>query len=264
MLPFVKDLFLKNLQLKHKNFDKFYHTFINLSCYFLFVFLVNGFFTQNKVLQLPKNKVNHIDFLIYNNPKNIYEQNMGNRLSKIYTRTGDDGKTGLADGARLPKDDLRFDTMGMIDQLNAQIGLVIAYTNNADITNKLLIIQHLLFNIGGEIALPNHQKIGYIAIQDKHISQLENWIDDHNAYLPPLKDFILPSGSVVIANTHIARTLCRHSERLLIGLHTRDNNISKNTRIFINRLSDFLFVLARFFAYLNNEPEVLWQKELTQ
>lgn len=193
---------------------------------------------------------------------------MGNRLSKIYTRTGDDGMTGMADGSRLSKSDLRFDAMGVIDYLNAKIGLIHAligekneFEHKDKLTEQLSQIQHKLFNIGGEIALPNHAQIGYIAITPDDISILENWTDAYNDNLPYLKEFILPAGSVTTAHTHIARTLCRDSERTLIRLNEWDNNVSYETRQYINRLSDFLFVLARVIARADNGAEVFWQKD---
>lgn len=161
---------------------------------------------------------------------------MGNRLSKIYTRTGDDGTTGLGDGSRLNKDELRFDVMGAVDGLNAYIGLLIAYLTDQKINQQLSQIQHKLFNIGGEIALPNHQEIGYVAITDDDIAMLERWIDEYNEQLPYLKEFILPAGSVATAQCHIARCSCRDSERLIIRLDRQDGNISKSVKCYLNRL----------------------------
>lgn len=187
---------------------------------------------------------------------------MGNRLSKITTRTGDDGTTGLGDGSRLSKADLRFDAMGIIDGLNAQMGLLQAYL--ADklpvVCDEISTIQHKLFNIGGEIALPNHQDIGYIAITASDVAQLENWASTHNENLPYLKEFILPAGSVATAQTHITRSICRDAERLVIRLHERDGNISTTTLQYLNRLSDYLFILARVVARLDGGEEVLWRK----
>lgn len=185
---------------------------------------------------------------------------MGNRLSKIYTRTGDDGQTGLGDGSRLDKDDLRFDVMGAVDNLNAHIGLLIAYVDDKNISDELSQIQHKLFNIGGELALPNHADIGYVAITDDDIRLLEHWIDTYNENLPYLKEFILPAGSPATATAHIARCICRDSERFVIRLDKRDNNISTTVKKYLNRLSDYLFVLARVIARRDNGAEVLWQK----
>lgn len=185
---------------------------------------------------------------------------MGSRLSKITTRTGDDGTTGLSDGTRLPKDDLRFDVMGSVDLLNSQLGLLIAYVDDKNISDELSQIQHHLFDIGGELALPNHAEIGYVAIDDKALIMLENWLAKHNDTLPYLKEFILPAGSVATATAHIARCLCRDSERLLVRLAKRDGNVSLASRQYLNRLSDYLFVLARVIVRADKGAEVLWQK----
>lgn len=190
---------------------------------------------------------------------------MGNRLSKIYTKTGDGGTTGLGDGGRLSKADLRFWAMGEVDELNAHIGLLLAQLTTAryetqDFCWQLTHIQHKLFDIGGEIALPNHQDIGYVAIGDEHIAMIERWIDDYNGDLPYLKEFILPAGSPQVAQTHIARCVCRRAERRLVALVGRDKNISANVLKYINRLSDFLFVLARTIGKRDGIGEVFWQK----
>lgn len=184
---------------------------------------------------------------------------MGNRLSKIYTRTGDDGMTGMADGTRISKADLRFDTMGKIDLLNSQIGLLrgyLAHTNHSEFDEKLSRIQHQLFNIGGELAMPQ-----YTGILAEYVSELEHQIDTWNEQLPPLKDFILPAGSIATSQVHIARCLARDSERLMVALNERDNDVSAISLQFINRLSDWLFVLARVVARLDNGQEVLWNKD---
>lgn len=187
---------------------------------------------------------------------------MGNRLSKITTRTGDDGSTGLGDGSRLSKADLRFDAMGIVDGLNAHIGLLQAQLANKlpDVCEQLGVIQHQLFNVGGQIALPNHADIGYIAITSDEVMTLESWTASHNDTLPYLKEFILPAGSIATAQAHIARSVCRDAERLLIRLHERDANISPEVRQYLNRLSDYLFVVARVVARIDGGSEVLWQK----
>lgn len=193
---------------------------------------------------------------------------MGNRLSKIYTRTGDDGTTGMADGSRVSKADLRFDAMGKIDLLNSQIGLLRGYLtqanhtqnsqaqpNHAQFDAKLSRLQHQLFNLGGELAMPE-----YRGILAKYVTELENQIDEWNTHLPPLKDFILPAGTLVTSQVHIARCYCRDAERLLVALNLRDDNVSPISLQFINRLSDWLFVLARVVARLDAGQEVLWDK----
>ena len=193
---------------------------------------------------------------------------MGNRLSKIYTRTGDDGTTGMADGSRVSKADLRFDAMGKTDLLNSQIGLLRGYLtqdnqtqdsqfqpNHAQFDAKLSRLQHQLFNLGGELAMPE-----YRGILAEYVTQLENQIDEWNTHLPPLKDFILPAGTIVTSQVHIARCYCRDAERLLVALNSRDANVSPLSLQFINRLSDWLFVLARVVARLDAGQEVLWDK----
>ena len=193
---------------------------------------------------------------------------MGNRLSKIYTRTGDDGTTGMADGSRVSKADLRFDAMGKIDLLNSQIGLLRGYLtqdnhtqnsqnqpNHSQFDAKLSRLQHQLFNLGGELAMPE-----YRGILAEYVTELENQIDEWNTHLPPLKDFILPAGTIVTSQVHIARCYCRDAERLLVALNSRDDNVSPLSLQFINRLSDWLFVLARVVARLDDGQEVLWDK----
>ena len=183
---------------------------------------------------------------------------MGNRLSKIYTRTGDDGTTGMADGSRVCKADLRFDAMGKIDLLNSQIGLLRGYLTQAShgqFDAKLSRLQHQLFNLGGELAMPE-----YRGILAEYVTELENQIDEWNTHLPPLKDFILPAGTIVTSQVHIARCYCRDAERLLVALNSRDDNVSPISLQFINRLSDWLFVLARVVARLDAGQEVLWDK----
>lgn len=187
---------------------------------------------------------------------------MGNRLSKISTRTGDDGTTGLGDGSRIAKTDLRFDAMGAVDGLNAHIGLLQAHLTDKlpAISSELSAVQHKLFNIGGEIALPNHADIGYIAISAEDVAALESQLEAHNEQLPYLKEFILPAGSVATATAHIARSLCRDAERTVLRLSERDGNISAATRQYLNRLSDYLFILARIVARMDGGSEVLWVK----
>ncbi|WP_019673002.1 cob(I)yrinic acid a,c-diamide adenosyltransferase [Psychrobacter lutiphocae] len=224
---------------------------------------------------------------------------MGNRLSKIYTRTGDDGTTGMASGERVSKADLLFAVMGDVDELNAHIGLIAAHTrqlqakqlqtkqpenkhqqpqdphqssqrlqhlsvqdsnlpNLADILQSISVIQHLLFNIGGELAMPEYQ-----GIDDTHIIWLESQIDRLNRHLLPLKDFILPAGSALVSQIHVARTVCRRSERQAVDLRTQQAYaMSSNAAKLLNRLSDWLFVLARYCAKLEGSQEVLWDKAI--
>ncbi|MGH8476624.1 MAG: cob(I)yrinic acid a,c-diamide adenosyltransferase [Methylococcales bacterium] len=180
---------------------------------------------------------------------------MGHRLSKIYTRTGDDGTTGLGDGSRLLKDDLRIECYGTLDELNSQLGFVLALEIPAEIRDRLSRIQHWLFDLGGELCIP-----GVSVTQQAHIDWLENSLDELNENLPPLKEFILPGGNQAAAACHIARTVCRRCERIAVSL-ARQTTINRFTIIFLNRLSDLLFVSARVLARQDGGREVLWKQE---
>ena len=192
---------------------------------------------------------------------------MGNRLSKIYTRTGDDGSTGMADGSRLSKADNLFGVMGDIDELNSHIGLVRAQLQrnkgqsiSKDFSQALVIIQHLLFNIGGELAMPEYE-----GVNATHIEWLEQQIDMMNTTLPPLKDFILPTGSVLVSQLHVTRSVCRRAERQAVLLQEQRPAAIRRTAIsFINRLSDWLFVAARFCTDPEQVSEVLWDSQVLQ
>ncbi|MDO4896120.1 MAG: cob(I)yrinic acid a,c-diamide adenosyltransferase [Moraxella sp.] len=187
---------------------------------------------------------------------------MSNRLSKIYTGKGDDGTSGLADGTRLPKDDLVFVAMGDIDELNCHIGMILAYMP-AGITrcNELTVIQHLLFNLGGEMATQNPNN--YRGIYDEHWRYLEKCMDKMNARLPPLKEFILPKGSVLVCQTHLARSIARRAERSATTLKRQNPNaISDDGLKFLNRLSDYLFVLGRYLTDERETSETFWHKDI--
>ena len=177
---------------------------------------------------------------------------MGHRLSRVYTRTGDDGTTGLGDGSRLPKDALRIETYGTIDELNSHVGLVLALGGNAVLSEELTEIQHRLFDLGGELCLPGRQ-----FIQQAHVDWLEAELDRLNADLPMLKEFVLPGGSQAAAACHVARTVCRRAERLMVSLAS-DEPVFPTALAFVNRLSDFLFVAARVLAR-EGSGEVLWR-----
>jgi cob(I)alamin adenosyltransferase len=180
---------------------------------------------------------------------------MGHRLSKIYTRTGDDGTTGLGDGSRIEKDHPRMTAIGSVDELNSVIGMLIAELPSDDaLRQPLSAIQHNLFNLGGELSIP-----GYVMVKPEHITELENILDQLNEPLPPLKNFILPGGSRSAATCHLARAICRRAERDLVTL-SRDHEINIDGRHYINRLSDFLFVLARVLARRDGGQEVLWRQ----
>jgi len=177
---------------------------------------------------------------------------MGNRLSKIYTRTGDKGTTGLGDGSRVDKDSLRVETFGTVDELNSTIGLVLATELDDPVRVCLTRTQHELFDLGGELCMP-----GYTLIPEQFINQLESDLDRFNEDLPPLKDFILPGGSESAARCHLARTVCRRAERLMVSL-AKNEDINNASLRYLNRLSDLLFVLARVLARANGGTEVIW------
>lgn len=182
---------------------------------------------------------------------------MGHRLSKIYTRTGDDGTTGLGDGSRVAKDDLRVEAYGTVDELNACIGLLRAELPYLHPAQKLLSeIQHDLFDLGGELCIP-----GYVLLKAEQIDLLEKAIDALNENLPMLKEFILPGGSRAASLAHMARTVCRRAERRVQTLATSTDNIGALSLQYLNRLSDYLFVLARALARENGGEEVLWNRQ---
>lgn len=183
---------------------------------------------------------------------------MGYRLSKIYTKTGDKGETGMADGSRVSKDHIKVAAIGDVDELNSQLGLLIVETVNVEMKDRLNQIQHILFDLGAELTLPEYQ-----AIEATHVSLLEDYLDQLNEHLKPLDEFILPGGSRSAAVAHIARSVCRRVERSLVSLN-RDHAINKESMAFINRLSDLLFVIARQCCQDDGIEEVYWQKSKTQ
>lgn len=180
---------------------------------------------------------------------------MGYRLSKIYTRTGDDGTTGLGDGTRVSKDSPRVEAYGTVDELNCVIGLLLTHTLPEEIQQYLVGVQHRLFDLGGELCLPAHT-----AIKQHHVNELEQILDDLNANLSPLKDFILPGGSTAAAVCHVARTVCRRAERRIISL-SKQEQISDLIVHYLNRLSDLLFVIARTLNVQSGRQDVLWRRE---
>lgn len=182
---------------------------------------------------------------------------MGNRLSKIYTRTGDDGTTGLGDGSRIHKDSLRVDAMGDVDELNSVIGMLMTEKTPAILVGLLTQIQHDLFNLGAEICIP-----GYVVLQKTRIEELEKAIDTLNDNLEPLKEFILPGGTKAAAYCHLARTVCRRAERKLVQLH-RTEKVTDISLQYLNRLSDLLFVMCRTINKEAGVSDVLWKNERT-
>jgi len=179
---------------------------------------------------------------------------MGNRLTKIYTRTGDAGDTGKADGARVSKDDCLIHAQGDIDELNSFIGLLASKVDDDALNQLILKIQHDLFNVGAEISLSQP------LITGKDVEYLEQQLDLYNADLPTLKEFILPGGGEVASICHVARAVCRRAERNLVTLH-KEKEIGADMLAYINRLSDLLFVLARVLTRNAGEKEVLWTNE---
>ncbi len=177
------------------------------------------------------------------------------RLSKITTRTGDDGSTGLADGTRLPKDHPRIAALGSVDELNSQLGVLLAETIPADIAALLCQIQNDLFDLGSALALPAQDRFGH-----NKVMRLDEHIARHNAELPPLREFILPGGTRAAALCHVARTVARRVERDTLTLSHRDA-IPQHALAYLNRLSDLLFVLSRQINRQANIAEPQWQPE---
>lgn len=180
---------------------------------------------------------------------------MGNRLSKIYTRTGDDGTTGLGDGSRTEKDSLRVEAYGTVDEANSAIGLVLAAELIPDEVRRCLTeVQHDMFELGGELCIPGHA-----AIENHFIDRLEKELDQFNAELPPLKEFILPGGGQAAAACHLARTIVRRAERR-VGTLRRQETVRDEVLRYLNRLSDLLFVIARVLARAGGGQEVIWDR----
>lgn len=180
---------------------------------------------------------------------------MGHRLSKIVTRTGDAGETGLGDGSRRPKDDARVVALGDVDELNSLLGVLAAESLPEDIRILLAEIQHDLFDLGGELSIPGHTMV-----TDEQVTRLEEAVERHNLALTPLKEFILPGGTRVAALAHLARTVCRRAERSVVSLG-RTEEVGSPVRIYLNRLSDLLFVLARHINRVDGCGDVLWNRK---
>ncbi len=178
---------------------------------------------------------------------------LGNRLTKIYTKTGDQGTTGLGDGSRVSKDSLRVTAYGTTDELNSVIGMVLAHSLPERVQTVLNEVQHHLFDLGGELCIPGHE-----SLTGQHVNWLERQLDYFNDDLPVLKDFILPGGSHAAAACHLARTVCRRAERCVITLGSEEALPSQSI-VYLNRLSDLLFVIARVLARHDGGSEVLWQ-----
>jgi cob(I)alamin adenosyltransferase len=181
---------------------------------------------------------------------------VGNRLSKIYTRTGDDGTTGLGDGSRVPKDDPRVEAYGCVDETNSVLGVLLAVPGlPADVTGLLTRVQHELFDLGGELCIPGHR-----AIDAAQVQALETALDEFNDRLPPLKEFILPGGGPGAAACHVSRAVARRAERRIWTL-AKSETVAPEVTQYLNRLSDLLFVLARVIARHERGTEVLWKHD---
>lgn len=180
---------------------------------------------------------------------------MGHRLSKIVTRTGDRGETGLGDGSRVPKDHLRIEAIGSIDELNSVIGMLIASAPANTVQDTLRAVQHKLFDVGGELSIPGHSML-----KNDDITAIESTIEELNAELPMLKEFILPGGCLSAAHCHHARTVCRRAERRLVALAAQQP-VSPLCLQYLNRLSDLLFILARVLNRIEHHDDVLWQRD---
>jgi cob(I)alamin adenosyltransferase len=180
---------------------------------------------------------------------------MGNRLSKIATRTGDNGTTGLGDGTRTDKDSARVHAMGDVDELNSNIGLLLCEAMPDALREELVTIQHDLFDLGGELCIP-----GYQMITEAHVARLDDLLARYNADLPALTEFILPAGSRAAAVAHVCRTVCRRAERAIVTLGKAET-IHDHPRQYVNRLSDLMFVLSRVLNRFAGGSDVLWQHE---
>lgn len=180
---------------------------------------------------------------------------MGNRLSKIATRTGDGGSTGLGDGSRTDKDSLRIHAIGDVDELNSQLGVLLCEPLPDALREELLSIQHDLFDLGGELCIP-----GYTMVTDTQVARLDHLLEKYNADLTPLRDFILPGGSRAAALAHVCRTVCRRAERVIVTLG-KTEPLNAAPRQYMNRLSDLLFVLSRVLNRFAGGSDVIWEKE---
>jgi cob(I)alamin adenosyltransferase len=180
---------------------------------------------------------------------------MGNRLSKIATRTGDEGTTGLGDGSRTGKDSVRIDAIGEVDELNSHIGLLLCEPMPDDLREELVAIQHDLFDLGGELCIP-----GYQMLKEEHVERLDALLEKYNATLPALTEFILPAGSRAASLAHVCRTVCRRAERSIVTLGNQET-INDHPRQYVNRLSDLMFVLSRVLNRFAGGSDVLWRHD---
>jgi len=181
--------------------------------------------------------------------------NMGNRLTKIATRTGDNGTTELGDNTRVPKNSLRVHAMGEVDELNSNIGVLLCEELPAEVRELLVEIQHQLFNLGGELSIP-----GFELLKPEAVLALDEALEQHNAALPRLQEFILPAGTRAAALAHVCRTVARRAERAVVALGSEEA-LKESPRQYLNRLSDLLFVLARVLNRLHGGDDVYWKSE---
>jgi len=182
---------------------------------------------------------------------------MGNRLTQIATRTGDDGTTGLGDNTRVPKDHLRVQAMGDVDELNSSIGVLLCEPMPEAVRELLVDVQHQLFNLGGELSMP-----GFTLLKPDALLQIDNALADHNAALPRLAEFILPAGTRAASLAHVSRTVARRAERAVVALGAAEADaVNEAPRQYLNRLSDLLFVLARVLNRVDGGDDVYWKSE---
>ena len=181
------------------------------------------------------------------------------RINRVYTRAGDDGTTALAGGKRVPKESLRIETYGTVDELNSAIGIAVAVGLEEPLAEPFSVIQQVLFNLGAELATPHEpdEEVTGPHVEGRHVDQLEAWIDEWNDGLDPLTSFILPGGDPTAAHLHLARTICRRAERIAFAL-SREEHVGEFVTPYLNRLSDLLFVAARLQNQLSGHGDVLW------
>lgn len=181
------------------------------------------------------------------------------RINRVYTRAGDSGTTALGGGQRVPKESLRIEAYGTVDELNSAIGVAIAAGVHQELRDRLEVIQQVLFNLGSDLCIleEDKERLPVPRIEPRHVAQLETWMDEWNEQLEPLKSFILPGGDLPAAHLHVARTVCRRAEREVVAL-SRHEAIGDQVIPYLNRLSDFLFVAARYQAKLSGVGDVLW------
>jgi cob(I)alamin adenosyltransferase len=181
------------------------------------------------------------------------------RINRVYTRAGDDGTTALGGGQRVPKDSLRIEAYGTVDELNSVIGVAVAAGLHASLRPAFFVIQQVLFNLGSDLCIleADKERMPVPRIEPRHVEGLEGWIDEWNEQLEPLKSFVLPGGDLAAAQLHVARTVCRRAERLTIAL-SREEPVGELVVAYLNRLSDLLFVASRYQAKLSGHGDTLW------